>query len=80
MDLTLILQAVFQASLQSRTEGNVTQDCITGIIYEFQLSEKKKCIHDAILGVQHLVANDSVVQQIKSLIKENEVRNFLILA
>ncbi|KAF8685409.1 hypothetical protein AX14_003999, partial [Amanita brunnescens Koide BX004] len=73
VDLTLILQAVFQVSLQDRTEGKVTLDRVTEIIYEFHLSEKKKRIHDAIVGAQHLVARDSMVEQIKSLIKENEM-------
>lgn len=77
VDLTLILQAVFQVSLKDRTEGKVTKDRVTEIIYEFHLSEKKKGIHDAIVGAQHLVAKDSMVDQIKSLIKENEVRIFL---
>jgi hypothetical protein len=77
VDLTLILQAVFQVSLQDRAEGKVTKDRVTEIIYEFHLSEKKKSIHDAIVGAQHLVAKDSMVAQIKSLIQANEVRNFL---
>lgn len=77
MDLTLILQAVFQVSLQDRTEGKVTEDRVTEIIYEFHFSEKKKRIHDAIVSAQHLVANDSVVEQIKSLVKANDVRSFL---
>ena len=72
VDLTLILQAVFQVSLQDRSEGEVTKDCVTEIIYEFHLSQKKKGIHDAIVGAQHLVAKDSMVDQIKLLIKENE--------
>lgn len=73
VDLTLILQAVFQASLQDRAEGKVTQDRVTEIIYEFHFSEKKKRIHNAIVGTQHLVAKNSMVEQIKSLINENEV-------
>jgi hypothetical protein len=77
VDLTLILQAVFQASLQDRAEGKVTQDRVTEIIYEFHFSEKKKRIHDAIVGTQHLVAKGSMVEQIKSLINENEVRSFV---
>ena len=80
VDLTLILQAVFQVSLQGRTKGKlgqVTQDRVIEIIYEFHMSEKKKRIHDAIVGAQHLVAKDNMVEQMKSLIKENEVRSFL---
>ena len=76
MDLTLILQAVFQVSLQDRTEGKVTQDRVTEIVYEFYLSEKKKRVHNAIVGAQYQVAND-VVEQIKLLVNENEVRSFL---
>lgn len=76
VDLTLILQAVFQVSLH-RTGGKVTEDHVTEIIYEFHLSEKRKRIHGAIVGAQHLVAKDSTVEQIKSLIHKNEVRSFL---
>ena len=73
VDLTLILQAVFQVSLQDQAEGKLTHDRVTEIIYEFHLSEMKKCIHDAIVRAQHPVAKDSMVEQITSLIKENEV-------
>ena len=77
VDLTLILQAVFQVSLQDRTEGKITRDRVTEIIYEFHLSEKKKHIHDTIVGAQRPVAKDSMAEQMKSLIKENKVRSFL---
>ena len=77
VDLTLILQAVFQVSLQDQTEEKVTQDRVTEIIYEFHLSERKKRIHDAIIGAHYLFANDSVREQIKLLVNENEVRSFL---
>ena len=77
VDLTLIQQAVFQVSLQDRTEGKVTQERLIEIIYEFHLSEKKKRIHDAIIGLQHVVAKDSMVEQIASLIKGNEVQTLL---
>jgi hypothetical protein len=75
--LTLIQQVVFQVSLQDRTEGKVTQERVTEIIYEFHLSEKKKRIHDTIIGLQHVVAKDSMVEQIASLIKGNEVQSLL---
>jgi len=77
VDLTLIQQVVFQVSLQDRTEGKVTQERVTEIIYEFHLSEKKKRIHDTIVGLQHVVAKDSMVEQIMSLIKGNEVQSLL---
>jgi hypothetical protein len=78
VDLTLIQQAVFQVSLQDQTEGKVTQERITEIIYEFYLSEKKKRIHDTIIGFQHVVPRDSMVEQITSLIiKGNEVQSLL---
>jgi hypothetical protein len=76
VDLTLILQAVFQVSLQDRLEGKVTQDRVNEIIYEFHCSDKKKRIHEAIRSfvvAQHPFAKDSVVNKIESLIKDNEV-------
>ena len=76
MDLTLILQAVFQVSLEDRREGKVTQDRVNEIIYEFHCSDKKKHIHDAIWSFvksQHPFAKDSVVNKIESLVKDNEV-------
>ena len=77
MDLTLIQQAVFQVSLQDRTDGEITQERVVEIIYEFHLSEKKKRIHDTIIGLQHVVAKDSMVEQIASLIKGNKVQSLL---
>ncbi|KAF8351818.1 kinase-like domain-containing protein [Amanita rubescens] len=76
VDLTLILQAVFQVSLQDRLEGKVTQDRVNEIIYEFHCSDKKKRIHDAIRSfvvAQHPFAKDNVVNRIESLIKDNEM-------
>jgi hypothetical protein len=77
VDLTLILQAVFQVSRQDQAQEKVIRNHITEIIYAFHLSEKKKRIHDAIVDLQHPVAKGSMVEQIRSLIKENEVRSFL---
>ena len=77
VDITLILHAISQVSYQNRIEGKVTEDRVSEIIYEFHLSEKKKRIHDAIIGLQHVVAKDSMVEQIASLIKGNEVQSLL---
>jgi hypothetical protein len=76
VELTLIVQAVFQVSLQDRLEGIETEDQVNAIIYEFYCSEKKKRIHDAIwefVGTKHLFAKDSIIEKIESLIEENEV-------
>ncbi len=77
VDLTLIVQAVFQVSLQDRLEGIVTEDQVNAVIYEFYCSEKKKRIHNAIwefVGMRHPFAKDSIIEKIESLIEENEVR------
>ena len=76
VDLTLILQAVFQVSLQDHIEGKVTMDSVDEIVYEFHCSEKKRNIHDAIrkcIGTQDFFARSNVVNVIASLIVENEV-------
>ena len=73
VDLTLVLQAVFQVSLQDRSEGKVTADRVNEIIYEFHFSEKKKRIHNAIRAFQPTFMKGDVVDKIESLIKENEV-------
>ena len=76
VDLTLILQAVFRVSIAERLEKSAIQERLNEIIYEFQLSERKKLIHDAIwsfVRMQHPFAKDNVVDKIESLIKENEV-------
>lgn len=78
VDLTLIIQAVFQVSLQDRVEGKVTQDRVNAVIYEFHCSEKKRRIHNAIwefVGAKHPFAKDSVMEKIESLLQENEVQN-----
>ena len=76
VDLTLILQAMFQISLQDRFEGRVTADHVDEIIYEFHCSERKKKIHDAICAfAQHTVAKDNVVEKIQELLHENQVRS-----
>ena len=80
VDLTLILQAVFQVSLQ-HPEGNVTQERITEVIYEFYLSEKKKRIHNTIRSFQPSFTKSDIVDKIESLIKNHEVRylNFCLV-
>ena len=78
VDLTLIIQAVFQVSLQDRVEGKVTQDRVNAVIYEFHCSEKKRRIHNAIwefVGAKHPFAKDSVMEKIESLLQENEVQS-----
>lgn len=47
VDLTLILQCVFDTSLKDQLEGMVTQDSVIESIREFNNSDKKR-IHDAI--------------------------------
>ena len=78
VDLTLILQAIFQVSLQDRSDGKVAQDNIDEIIYEFHCSEKKKNIHDAIrksIETGYIFARENVVNEIASLIEKYEVRS-----
>ncbi len=76
VDLTLILQAMFQVSLQDQYEGIVTADHVDEIIYEFHCSERKKNIHDSIRAfAQHMVAEDDVVEKIQFLLNENQVRS-----
>ncbi|KAF8711487.1 hypothetical protein AX14_013264 [Amanita brunnescens Koide BX004] len=78
VDLTLILQAIFQVSLQDRYDGRVAQDNIDEIIYEFHCSEKKKNIHDAIrksIETRYIFARENVVNEIASLIQKYEVRS-----
>ena len=74
VDLTLVLQAVFQVSLQDRSDGKVTADRVNEIIYEFHFSDKKKRIHNAIRAFQPSFMKGDVVEKIESLIKDNEVR------
>ena len=77
VDLTLILQAVFQASFQNRLEMKVTPSRVSEIIYEFVCSKKKDVVHNAIatyIGDQHMPTSNDIVDKIESLIKENEVR------
>ena len=73
VDLTLILQAVFQVS---HIEGKVTMDNVDEIIYEFHCSEKKQNIHNAIrksIETRDMYARSNVVNEIASLIEKNEV-------
>ncbi len=75
VDLTLILQAMFQVSLQDQYEGRVTVDHVDEILYEFHSSEKKRIIHHAIRTfAQHPRAKYDVVEKIQLLLKENQVR------
>ena len=76
MDLALILQAVFQVSLEDGPEKGVTPDRVNEIIYEFHSSEKKKRIHDAIWEFTRThspTTKDDVADVIESLINENQV-------
>ncbi|KAF8736299.1 hypothetical protein AX14_000551 [Amanita brunnescens Koide BX004] len=77
VDLTLILQAVFQVSFQNQLEMKVASDRVSEIIYEFVCSGKKDIIHKAItafVGDQHPPASSDIVEKIESLIKENEMK------
>ena len=75
VDLTLILSAMFQVSLQDYYEGTVTVHHVDEILYEFHSSEKKKNIHHAIRTfAQHSRAKDDVVEKIQLLLEENKVR------
>ena len=76
VNLTLILQAVFQVSLRDHVDGKVTMDSVDEIIYEFHCSEKKKNIHNAIrksIETRYMFARSNVVNEIASLIEKNEV-------
>jgi hypothetical protein len=78
VDLTLILQAVFQVSFQNQLEKKVIPgpSRVSEIIYEFVCSKKKDAVHNAIVtfvGDQMPTSND-IVDKVESLIKENEVR------
>lgn len=75
VDLTLILQAVFQVS---HIEGKVTRDNVDEIIYEFHCSEKKQNIHNAIqkyIETRYMFARSDMANEIASLIEKNEVRS-----
>lgn len=77
VDLTLILQALFQISLEDHFEGKVTSERVIDIIYEFDTSEKKRRIHAAIrsfVGAHYPFAKNNVIDKIESLLDENEVR------
>jgi len=79
VNLTLILQAILQVFLENRLQGKVTGDNVDEIIHEFQCSEKKNRIHNAIwtfTGSQHSLVRDNVADKIESLIRENEVRSY----
>ena len=75
VDLILILQAMFQVSLQDQYEGSVTVDHVDGILYVFHGSEKKRIIHHEIRTfVRHSFAKDDVAEKIQWLLEENQVR------
>ena len=76
VNLTLILQAIFQVSLRDHIDGKVTMESVDEIIYEFHCSEKKKNIHNAIrksIETRYIFARSNVVNEITSLIEKNEV-------
>ena len=75
MDLTLILQAMFQVSLQDQEAGTVTVDHVDEILYAFHSSKKKIIIHQEIRAfAQGSSAKDKVVEKIQSLLEANQVR------
>jgi|SRR6266550_2902710 len=77
VDLTIILQTVFQLSLRDRSEGHMTLgEHVNLILYEFLL-EKKTSIHSSIrefVETRRQFAQNSVVDKMNALVKENEVR------
>lgn len=78
VNLILILQAVFQLSLEDRGRGAVTPDGVIEIIYEFVCSGRGESINNAIaafVGDRQPPASDSMMDKIESLIKENKVWN-----
>ncbi|KAK2462350.1 hypothetical protein APHAL10511_005656 [Amanita phalloides] len=78
VDLTLILQVVFQVSLQNE-EGKVEEDQVMAIVDRFDQSSKKKEIHDKIKGFidrHYPFTKISVVGKIESLITAN--RDFIV--
>ncbi|KAF8351827.1 kinase-like domain-containing protein [Amanita rubescens] len=75
VDLTLILQAVFQVSQEEHLESEPLRERLNEIIYEFHSSDKKKSIHTTIwafVGSQRPSAK-AVVGKIESLIIGNEM-------
>ena len=75
VDLTLILQAMFQVSLHDQEAGSVTVDHVDEILYAFHSSEKKRIIHQEIRTfAQRSFAKDNVVEKIQSLLEGNQVR------
>ena len=63
VDFTLILQAVFQVSL----ENEITPDRVNDIIYEFHSSDKKRRIHEAIWAFNlSLSLKNNVADKIES--------------
>jgi hypothetical protein len=76
VDLTLIQQAIFLASLQHPLEEKDLEDRVNEIIYEFCCSGKKDDIHNEIrefVATQDWHSEINVVNKIESLIKANEV-------
>jgi hypothetical protein len=70
---------MFQVSLQDQFEGRVTVDHVDDVLYEFHSSEKKRTIHRAIRMIdQHSFERDNVVEKIRLLVKENQVRKFMV--
>lgn len=73
VDLTLIMQAVFQASLEHQ-EGIVEQQRVEQIADRFNKSEKKNSIHMEIKSFashQNPFAKDTAVLKIEALITQN---------
>lgn len=74
VDLTLILQCIFNVSLEDRLEGVVTKDSVIESIGEFN-SDKKRIVHDAI---RHFVealypfTNGDLEKEIASLIQREK--------
>ncbi|KAK2463329.1 hypothetical protein APHAL10511_004640 [Amanita phalloides] len=74
VDFTLVIQAVFQVSLDDQYEGKVKVDRVKEIVYEYYCSETKEKIHNAIRTfVKHPFAQNSVADRIESLIGQNRM-------
>src|SRR5260370_40310215 len=74
VDLTLIMQAVFQASLGDQ-DGIVTQERAKEMVGKFDKSEKKADIHAAIrsfASAQNPFTKDAAMDRIEDLIEKNK--------
>ena len=74
VDLTLILQCIFDASLKDQLEGMVTKDTVIESICEFNKLEKKG-IHDAIrkfVKARYPFTKGDLEKEITSLVQKEK--------